>query len=125
MGLIRRLRTTIWRSRDARNFDEEVRFHLAERADELVRNGMKREEAEREAQRRFGSMTRAREQAIDADTLPWLHDFVTDVRYAVRTLGKSPGFTATAILQSKPAGTASRTLVVTSRVARQSGPIAR
>ena len=98
MSWIRRLRTTVLRSRDARNFDDEVRFHLAERTDEFIRNGMTRDEAEREARRRFGNLTRARERTIDADTLPWMRDFGTDVRYAVRTLAKSPGFTATALV---------------------------
>ncbi len=98
MGWMRRLRTTVLGSRDSRNFDDEVRFHLAERTDEYIRNGLTRDQAEREAQRRFGDVTRAREWTRDADTLPWLREFGHDVRYTLRTLGKNPGFTTTALL---------------------------
>ena len=74
MGWMRRLRTTVLGSRASSNFDDEVRFHLAERTDEYIRHGLTRDQAEREAQRRFGDVTRAREWTRDADTLPWLRE---------------------------------------------------
>ena len=56
MGWMRGLRTTVLGSRGSRHFDDEVRFHLAERTDEYIRNGLTRDQAEREAQRRFGDV---------------------------------------------------------------------
>src|SRR5439155_10002445 len=53
MGWVRRLRTTF--SRSEGDFDEERRFHIDERTDEYVRNGMSREEARRAALKRFGN----------------------------------------------------------------------
>lgn len=98
MGWIKRLRGTIIGSSPDNSLNDEMRFHLDERTDEFVRRGMTREEARREALRRFGNVALAKDQARDADTLAWLGDLGRDVRRAARGLRKSPGFAATAIV---------------------------
>ena len=98
MGWLRRLRGTIVGSSREDSLADEVRFHLDERTDELVRRGMARQEARREALRRFGSVAFAKDQARDVDTLAWLRDLGRDVRRAARGLRKNPSFATTAIV---------------------------
>ena len=56
-----------WRTRRsiAGDVDDEVRFHLDMRAEENVRRGMSPEEARREAERRFGRLTRIKEMGYE------------------------------------------------------------
>src|SRR5262249_32331144 len=97
MGWLQRLRGPLLGGRDD-VFDEEMRFHLDARTDEYARRGMTREEARREALRRFGSATLVREQTRDADSFRVLADAARDLRYGARLLAQNPGFTAIAIL---------------------------
>ena len=94
MGWIRRLGATLRHSQATDAFDEEARFHIEQRVDDYIRDGMSPEEARREAQRRFGSVTRARERTREVDTLPWLADAMQDLRYAARQLRRNPGLRA-------------------------------
>ena len=92
------------RLRDA--VDEELRFHLEERVEELMARGMERAQAEREARARFGDVEeyRAQTRAIDERILredrrmELLDALGRELRQAVRTLGRSRGFTALAAL---------------------------
>ncbi len=98
MGWLRRLGTTLRHSKATDAFDEEARFHIEQRIDEFIRQGMPPEDARREAHRQFGSVTSARERSREANTLPWLADVMQDLRYAARQLRRNPGFALTAIL---------------------------
>ena len=89
-----------------REVDDELRFHLESRVAELVGRGHARADAEQEAAREFGDVGAARVEltAIDrrrlrrAERGEWWTGWVQDVRYAVRALGRQPGFTTAVLL---------------------------
>jgi len=89
------------RDRVRRDVDTELSFHLEGRIEELVAGGMPREEAEREAQRRFGNRERveAEVEQIDFSThrrralRERLDDLQRNVIFALRQFRRSPGFT--------------------------------
>jgi predicted permease len=77
---------------------EEMRLHLEERTEQLMREGMNRKEAEQAARRAFGNRTVIEERSREVWQWPTLESIWADVRYAVRQLRKSPGFTLTVLL---------------------------
>ncbi|HEX5409429.1 MAG TPA: ABC transporter permease [Gemmatimonadaceae bacterium] len=97
-----------WRSaqRIDEDVDEELRFHLAMREEELVARGLSAEQAHAEAERQFGDMddTRRYLQRYDRGTenarrwSDYLGEFRHDVGYALRKLRGAPVFTLTALL---------------------------
>jgi predicted permease len=76
----------------------EIRQHLAEKIDALMADGMSREQAQYAASREFGNVTRIEESGREAWMWPRLEGLLSDVKFAIRKLRKSPGFAATAIL---------------------------
>src|SRR6266481_3449296 len=80
-----------------REIDEELRFHIETRIGRYIQSGMTPEQARRKAFDRFGNFEQIRETVREID-LGTIESVWQDVRYAVRTLAKSPGFTATALL---------------------------
>ena len=78
--------------------DEELRFHLDQQIAENIAAGMNAEEARFAALRAFGNPASLREQARAAWSWTWLELFWRDVCFGVRTLKRSPGFAAIAIL---------------------------
>src|SRR5579862_7867364 len=80
------------------DLSEEIRQHLAEKAEALMSSGMTREEAERVARHEFGNVARTQERGREPWTYPFLEGICRDFRYAVRQLAKNCGFALTAIL---------------------------
>ena len=76
----------------------EMHAHLDEKIDALVASGLSREEATGAARREFGNVILLEERSREVWLWPSLESFFTDVRFALRMLRKSPGFTAVAIL---------------------------
>src|SRR5207253_65653 len=98
MTWFRRLRSTIIPSSMDDESAEELRFHLEQRVEDYVALGMAPDEARRQAVRRLGNLTVAREQTRDVDTLRWLDDLLQDLRYAARLLRRNALFALTAAM---------------------------
>lgn len=94
----RRIVFLLRRRRFDEDFDEEVRFHLEMEAQANRAAGMAEGEAGDAARRRLGNAASLRDRARDQWGWTPLEDFVRDVRYAGRTLRRSPGFVAVALV---------------------------
>ena len=81
--------------------DEELRSHIAHRADDLERTGLPRKEAERRARIEFGSYTHYKEgsrQATQSFTTRIVETMLQDIFFSIRQMRRAPGFTITTIL---------------------------
>jgi len=77
---------------------EEMRLHIEERVEQLTREGLSAREAERQARIAFGNPTVIEERSRAVWQWPTLESIAADIRFAVRQLRRSPGFTIAAVL---------------------------
>jgi putative ABC transport system permease protein len=98
MSWLQRLRNTFRPERVHGDINREISFHIAERTDQLRSEGLSDEEAARRARLQFGNVTVQAERTRDMDIALWTEALLRNVRYAVRTLARTPGFTATVVL---------------------------
>jgi predicted permease len=92
------VRAWLLRSRMERDMDREMRFHVETRAADLETHGIPRLDAERQARHEFGDVVRWKEAGREALGLRVVDDLGADLRYAARTMRRSPWFTAAAVM---------------------------
>ena len=97
-GVRATLRGWLRRGREDRELREEMSFHVAREAERNVAAGMTAPEAHRRARLTFGPEDRAHEEVRDARGARIADDLARDVGYALRTLRRTPAFTAVALL---------------------------
>lgn len=100
--MIARLRSlwrALWhRSRLDHDLDDEMRFHLEARTEDLIRSGLSALEARRRAGIEFGCPGAYQDLCRESQRVNWLEDFAQDLRYGLRGLRKSPGLMFVAVL---------------------------
>src|SRR5215510_9129960 len=93
-----RLKSIFRRGRAERELDEELQFHLEKKIEEGIAEGLSPEEARYRALRAMGGLEQKKEEMRDARRVQWFTDFLDDVRYAIRSLRRTPGLTAFVVM---------------------------
>src|SRR5271170_2743124 len=96
---LRSLFLVLTRRRDFEDgMSEELRFHIEQYTEDLVRSGMSREKAAGVIRAELGSPINIKSDCREAFGVHFFDEFLRQLRYAVRLLRKTPAFTATALL---------------------------
>jgi predicted permease len=92
------MRQLFSRKRLYRELSEEIQAHLEEKVEELVADGMSRDEAIRCARREFGNVHLIEENSREVWGWPSVESVLLDVRHGLRALNHTPVFTTVALL---------------------------
>ncbi len=91
--------TNLFRSRWlSSGIDEELQFHLDARTRDNIKAGMNPQEARQDAISRFGNQTLAKESTREKNVVVSMETVAQDLRYALRSLSRSPGFAAVVVV---------------------------
>ena len=93
-----RLRSIFRKGQAELDLREEFQFHLQSQIDEYVAQGMNPKQARHAALASLGGIEQAKEECRDARKVNVIEDFLQDVRFGLRMLRRSPGFSLLAIL---------------------------
>src|SRR5579863_7402569 len=92
------LRSVFRRKRVEQELDEELQYHMERQMDEELKTGLAPEQARYAARRAMGAMAKNKEECRDTRRVNFIDDFSRDLRYAGRSLRRSPGFAVLAVL---------------------------
>jgi predicted permease len=80
------------------DLDQDILDHIARETQDNMERGMSPEEARYAAMRKFGNVTRVKEETREVWSFVWLEQLLQDVRFALRALRRNPGFALTAVV---------------------------
>lgn len=98
MSIFQRLWNAVRPNRLHDEIRQELETHFALIEEEEEARGLKPEDARVKARRRFGNPGAYRDKTRDVDLALWLDGFRQDLKFALRQLGKNPGFAISAVL---------------------------